>query len=177
LADSDSPRLFVVHLGEDDPSKCTAVKLKRLRLVSFRYARNRGLLLDPFSPFAISREDAKAISSEGLVAVDGSWKFADRSFRRIGWSSNKRKAIPMLIAANPTNYGKPYKLSTAEALAAALYITGFADVSREILGKFRWGNSFFRLNERYLEAYAGSGNSSEVVRVQTKILGMKFGIP
>jgi ribosome biogenesis protein Tsr3 len=37
-------------------------------------------------------------------------------------------------------------LSSAEALAAALYITHFGEMANLILSKFSWGNNFKSLN-------------------------------
>ena len=49
-------------------------------------------------------------------------------------------------AANPVNYGKPLKLSCAEALVGTLLVAGYADAILAILSKFKWGHSFLELN-------------------------------
>ncbi len=55
--------------------------------------------------------------------------------------------VPFLVAANPVNYGKPLRLSCAEAVAATLFLTGFQDEAREIMNKFKWGHAFFEVNK------------------------------
>ena len=80
------------------------------------------------------------------------------------------RALPYLVAANPVNYGSPTKLSTVEALAAALFIAGFVGEAQELLSKFKWGPEFLRLNQTYLNAYAGAKSSAEVVELQGKFM-------
>ena len=55
-------------------------------------------------------------------------------------------AVPYLLATNPVNYGKPWKLNCVEALAAAFYITGYEDYGRRLLQDFGWGDSFWKVN-------------------------------
>ncbi|MGA1975204.1 MAG: DUF367 family protein [Conexivisphaerales archaeon] len=163
----EKAKLFVLHLRQDDPSKCTASKLKRLGIVGLlpRHSR-RGLLLDPYCDRAISHADRETVLLEGLTAIDASWKKAVESFRGAAWKGDRRRALPYLVAANPTNYGIPVNLSTAEALAAGLFIVGLGEQAEEVMGSFRWGHSFFELNLKYLEAYRRADSSSGVVEAQ-----------
>jgi pre-rRNA-processing protein TSR3 len=55
--------------------------------------------------------------------------------------------VPYLIATNPTNYGKPWRLNCVEALAAAFYIAGFPEYADHLLASFGWGKSFWNVNK------------------------------
>ena len=74
--------------------------------------------------------------------------------------------VPFLVAANPVNYGRPLKLSCAEALAATLYITNYKEEARALMDKFNWGPSFIDINLDLLEAYADCTDSASVVAAQ-----------
>jgi pre-rRNA-processing protein TSR3 len=72
----------------------------------------------------------------------------------------------LLLAANPVNWGKPGKLTTVEALAAALYLMEHDRQATELLSKFRWGEQFINLNKEPLRAYREAKSSAELVSLQ-----------
>ncbi len=140
-------KLFCVHYNECDPKKCTALKLKKFNLIKIVKkidgALSKAIILNPFSSKEISINDRAIISDYGIIVIDCSWN-KTLDFNQFNQENSRR--LPSLIAANPTNYGKWEKLSSAEALAAALFITNFVDDSRLILSKFSWGEEFFKIN-------------------------------
>ena len=81
------------------------------------------------------------------------------------------RKLPALMAANPVNYAKIGKLSTAEALCAALHIMGFTSQARELLSPFGWCDTFFDLNKELLREYAQARNERSVVRIE-----MEYGL-
>ena len=74
--------------------------------------------------------------------------------------------LPLLLAANPVNWGKPGKLTTIEALATAVYLTGNKPQASNLLSGFRWGQRFIELNYEPLEEYSSAKSSSELVDLQ-----------
>ena len=63
------------------------------------------------------------------------------------------------------NYSKLNKLSTVEALAAAVYIMGDSELMHTLLQKFKWGPTFFALNENLLEEYSKAASESEILDI------------
>jgi pre-rRNA-processing protein TSR3 len=100
----------------------------------------------------------------GLVGLDCSWEHAEKVLLKHVRGTSR--CLPILVAGNPVNFGKPTKLTTAEALAAALYIAGFKDQANELLSIFKWGHTFLELNHERLESYAKAKDSTEVVELQ-----------
>lgn len=162
-------RLVAYWAGDDDPRKNTARKLARFHLLDLVERVGdlpRGcLVLDPTAERAISREDRDVALSRGLGAVDCSWRTAEELLPRARRGREPR-ALPLLWAANPVNYGKPFKLSTVEAFAAALVILGEREQAERVLGKFTWGMTFLALNEEPLAEYEAAETSREVVAAQ-----------
>ena len=143
--------LFSVYLKQDDPKKNTIVRLAQFNLVKLksqlRQCPRKALILDPFSKHLLSIEDQPLIEKYGLVVIDCSWKKTESIFQN---PFRTGRILPHLLAVNPINYGKWDRLSSAEALAAALYITGFEEQAKEILSKFNWGSHFWNVNQSYL---------------------------
>lgn len=167
-----SIRIVVYHAGQDDPKKCTTLKLKRFGMARVVH-RVKGLpqgavVLNPFSSKAFSPADRPIIVRRGLAAIDCSWIHVSQVFELNMHGASR--ALPYLVAANPVNYGTPTKLSTVEALAAALYISGFREEAERLLSKFKWGLGFIRLNQKLLDAYSKARDSAEVVELQKKFM-------
>jgi len=165
-------RLIVYHMDQDDPKKCTAKRLLKFGEVKFVktvWSLPRGcILLNPFSKIVLSPDDCK-YSNNGLAALDCSWAEAEKSFDTIK-SKVQGRILPFLVPSNPVNYGKPGKLSTAEAFAGALFILGEEAQAKKILSSFNWGEEFFKINRELLEGYSKSKNQDEVLDFQEKYL-------
>ncbi|MFW9798998.1 MAG: DUF367 family protein, partial [Candidatus Thorarchaeota archaeon] len=155
-----------------DPKKCTGTRLERLKkanvIRTLRLIPSGSVVLNPAAETAVSAADKKSVLRSGLVALDCSWKQAEGVFARS--KTGNQRALPYLLAANPINTYKPIKLSTAEAVAAALYVMGLKDSADDIMSAFKWGPSFIALNKEWLDAYSACGTSSEVVEVQRGIM-------
>ena len=167
-----SIRIVVYHSRQCDPKKCSALKLKRHGLIRvvhrLRLLPRGAIVLNPFCERAFSSADREQIEKTGLVALDYSWKRSEkaRAIPLIGES----RSLPYLVAANPVNYGTPTKLSTVEAVAAALYIINHKEQAEKVLSIFKWGAQFIRLNQNLLDAYAQAKSSIEVVELQKNFM-------
>jgi pre-rRNA-processing protein TSR3 len=71
-----------------------------------------------------------------------------------------------MLAGNPTNYAKLGKLSSAEALAGALYILGEQELAEKMMGKFKWGHTFLELNVGLLNDYACAESPERVSELE-----------
>ena len=160
--------LHVRYESDDDPEKCTARKLSRFDMASLHRSNRAtpyGVVLDPFAEQALSPAD-RAVG-DSLVALDVSWETAEAEGVDL---SGEHRALPYLVAANPVNFGRPFRLTTVEALAAALVILGEREHAEAIIAKFTWGETFLELNEEPLRRYAECEDSTEVVAVQQEYL-------
>ena len=147
---------MVYDFHQDDPRKCTSVRLRKFHLIQPIFALNRiprlAVVLNPSSDTTLTTHDRELVSEHGLIVIDCSWNRAQPIFRKRIRGENRK--LPPLLAGNPTNYGIIGKLSSAEAVAAALIITGFKEQAEQILSLFKWGHTFTSLNQEPLESYA-----------------------
>jgi len=155
-------KLQVLMFYQDDPKKCTAAKMVKFGLAqNIKKIGNRGLVLDPFSNKTLIPKDRSLINT--IVGIDCSWNLANQAFSKT-FNGIKRK-LPPLLAGNPVNYSKLNKLTTVEALAASLFILGFKDQSLELLDKFKWGHTFYELNQNLLDEYSKLESEEQIESV------------
>ncbi len=141
----------VLMLKQDDPKKCTAAKLVKFGLARpVHRTRSDTIILDPFARQTLLRQDAKIADS--VTGIDCSWNLAEDAFAK-RFSGIPRK-LPPLLAGNPVNYSKLNKLTTVEAVAAAVFILGYENQALDLLSKFNWGHTFYELNQELLRDYA-----------------------
>jgi pre-rRNA-processing protein TSR3 len=160
--------LYAYRDNSCDPRKCTVKKMERAGFLKIvrklsQIPRNT-LLLDPSAEQALSPAD-KYVKS--LTVLDCSWEVLDTGAIS---SWRIRRALPFLMAANPVNFGKPCRLSSIEAVAAALYIMGEKERAGEVLSKVNWGIRFLEVNREPLELYATAKDSTEIIQFQALFL-------
>jgi len=161
--------MLVYRMREDSPRASTGVKLCKLglarRVYSLKAVPPRSIVLDPTAETALSPADRARASA--IVAIDRSWKrfLSEGRMPRLP-SKVLRRRLPFLVAGNPINYTIAYKLSTAEAIAASLYILGCIDRALSVLNFFKWGQEFLRLNKERLELYRKAKDEKEILYLE-----------
>jgi len=164
---------LVYEYHQDDPRKCTSVRLRRFglarQLSSIRRIPPSSIVLNPRADVRISKRDRVQLETHGLVGLDCSWNRSEEIFHERFPGEPRR--LPALLAGNSTNYGVLSKLSTAEALAGALYITGFESEAGQVLSLFKWGQTFLTLNKEPLEAYA-QAQPEQMAQVESEFFNL-----
>lgn len=158
------PQVYMMR--QDDPFKCTAAKLAKFGIAeSVRFIRKDTIVLNPFSETLLTKNDVQVAAA--VCAVDCSWERADEvaKHQKI-FSAGIGRRLPAILAANPTNYAKLGKLSSAEALAAAMYILGDKQTAAELMNKFKWGHTFLELNADLLEDYSNAESEEQIKQVE-----------
>ena len=158
------PAVYVLLLKQDDPKKCTAAKIARFGLAKplfrIRQIPRGAIVLNPFAYEILLPKDGRLLLENGLVAVDCSWEKVQGAFARR--TQGEPRKLPTLLAANPVNYAKKHKLSSVEALAATLIVTGFRENAVKLLGLFKWGETFLTMNNQPLQSYSSANTPAEM---------------
>ncbi|KAF2122506.1 hypothetical protein BDV96DRAFT_481957 [Lophiotrema nucula] len=154
-------------LGHCDAKRCSGKKLIRLGLMRELHVGQKfaGVVVSPKAKKMVSAEDREVLEQYGAAVVEASWnRIEEVPFARIGGKCER--LLPYLVAANPTNYGKPWRLNCVEALAACFFICGHQDWAEDILGSFSYGEAFLEINGRLLKRYAVCKDEEEIKKAE-----------
>jgi len=159
-------------LNQCDPKKCTGRKLARHGLVNILRPSQKfgGLVLDPLATQVLSPADSEIMKQGGIAVIDCSWAKIPEKGTILNHRPHHGRLLPFFVAANTINFGKPFKLSCVEALAASMVICGYKDLAVSYLSKFKWGPTFLTMNEDFIEAYSNCSSSDQVVTAQNELL-------
>ncbi|KAG7372680.1 ribosome biogenesis protein [Nitzschia inconspicua] len=167
-------KLRMWDFAQCDPKRCTGARLARKGIFQRMPLKQqfRGIVLSPEAKVAISPADAVIVEHSGMSLIDCSWaRLQEIPFKQM--QSGHHRLLPFLVAANTVNYGRPFKLTCAEACAATLYICGKPEAARTALQDFSWGDEFFHLNQQVLDIYANCKTADEVVQKQNEWLELQ----
>ncbi|KAI5953971.1 TSR3 [Candida margitis] len=154
-----------------DPKRCSGKKLERLGLIkNLRVGQKfQGVVVSPNGKSTVCPNDVEIVEENGAAVVECSWARLDEvPFGKIG--GKHERLLPYLVAANPVNYGRPWKLNCVEALAACFAIVGHLDWAELLLENFSWGLTFLKINEELLQVYQQCTDSESVLKAQDEWL-------
>ena len=167
-------RAFGFLLNQDDPKKCTALKMIKFAIITpTKTIQPNMLVLNPFANEVVCKNDRILVDS--VCVIDCSWNkahtvLANHKFLRKGVT----RRIPALLAGNPINYARLGRLSSVESLSACYYILGEKNFALSLLDKFKWGHTFLDLNHDALEDYSAAENTSEVMKIESEYFGNRI---
>jgi pre-rRNA-processing protein TSR3 len=150
-------------LNHCDAKRCSGKKLMRLGLMRELHVGQKfaGIVISPKAKKVVSAADKDLMEQFGAAVVEASWnRIEEVPFSRIGGKCER--LLPYLVAANATNYGKPWRLNCVEALAACFVICGRREWAEEVLEPFSYGEPFLEINAQLLKRYAACATAEEV---------------
>jgi pre-rRNA-processing protein TSR3 len=167
-------RAFALLLNQDDPRKCTALKLIRFgTVVRARAIEHNMLVLNPFATEVTCKTDKILVGS--VCVIDCSWNKAYAVLTNYKYlKKGMPRRVPALLAGNPVNYARLGRLSSVESLSACYYVLGEKKFACSLLNKFKWGHTFLELNHDALEDYSTADNRKEVMNIELEYFGKKF---
>ena len=158
-------------LNQDDPKKCSALKLIRFGSVLPTHSiKHNMLVLNPFASEVVCKTDKTMADS--ICVIDCSWNKAESVLTNHKYlRKGIPRKIPALLAGNPINYARLGRLSSVESLAACYYVLGEKKFASSLLDKFKWGHTFLELNHDALEDYSAAENRKDVMRIELEYFG------
>lgn len=166
---SRAPKPACWDLGHCDAKRCSGKRLMRLGLLRELHVGQKfaGIVVSPKGKKVVSRDDNDLLEQYGAAVVEASWNRIDEvPFGKIGGKCER--LLPYLVAANPTNYGKPWRLNCVEALAATYYICGHPEWAEDILASFSYGEAFLDINAALLKRYSNCENEEQIKKAEEK---------
>ncbi|KAJ9148699.1 Ribosome biogenesis protein TSR3 [Pleurostoma richardsiae] len=154
-------------LGHCDPKRCSGKKLIKLGLMRELHIgqRHNGVIITPNGKRVLSPADSATMDQYGAAVVECSWaRVKEIQWGKVGGKCER--LLPYLVAANPVNYGKPWRLNCVEALAAAFYICGHADWAEQVLAPFSYGRAFLEINSSLLRRYAACADEAHIKKTE-----------
>ena len=150
-----------------DPKRCSGKRLMHFGLmrelsVGQKFA---GVVISPNAKRTICPADRELLEQYGAAVVECSWvRIKEVPWAKIGGKCER--LLPYLVAANSVNYGRPWRLNCAEALAACFFICGHEDWAHEVLKHFSYGEPFLEINAQLLKRYAACTSEEEVEKAE-----------
>ena len=155
-----------------DFGHCDARRCSGKRLMHFGMMRElpigqkfAGVVISPNAKKIVSAADREVLEQFGAAVVECSWvRIKEVPWSRIGGKC--ARLLPYLVAANPVNYGRPWRLNCVEALAACFFICGKEEWAEIVLQHFSYGKSFLEINSQLLRRYAACKDEEEVKKAE-----------
>ena len=161
--------VYIVDLDQCDPRKCTGKRMEKFGLgkeIPVHKVPGGSIVLSASGKQVLSPADAKK-ARRGLVVLDLTWTNIDQEPHMHGVLLRR---LPYLVASNPVNWGKPWRLNSAEAILASLLIMGMDEQADLFMPRFNWAPTFVEMNRSLLEAYRAAANAEEVERIQNEYI-------
>lgn len=150
-----------------DPKRCSGKRLMHFGLMRELSVGQKfqGVVISPNAKKVVSAADKELLEQYGAAVVECSWvRIKEVPWGKIGGKCER--LLPYLVAANSVNYGRPWRLNCAEALAACFFICGHEDWAHEVLAHFSYGEPFLEINAQLLKRYAACANEEEIKKAE-----------
>lgn len=128
------------------PEKCTAsLCISKGLIEEVKEIPKHSVLLYPFAEEPLTKDDRKLAERNGLYVIDAPWETLPYIVGNLN-KTIKLRRLTNIEEVSGIYAGSTYKISTAGAVAAALFKLELREQAEEILNNFKWKNVFVRKN-------------------------------